>query len=78
MLPAPSTAGTRASFAPLEKSILRIREERHEGRDKTNSLLFGKRSVVAQTLRNDLGKLIISRDQVVPFGKMLVHRLRSG
>ena len=68
----------KQSFAPLQKRILRIRKERHKGRDKPNSLLFGKRPVVAQPFRNDLGKLIIGGDQVVPFGEVFVHRLRGG
>ena len=78
MLPTHPQRRREQSFAPLQKRILRIREERHEGRDKTNSLLFGKRSVVAQSLRNDLGKLIIGGNQMIPFGEMLVHRLRGG
>ena len=39
---------------------------------------FRKGSVVTQPLRNDLGKLVIGGNQVVPFGEMLVHRLRGG
>jgi len=78
MLPPHPQRRREQSFAPLQKRILRIREERHEGRDKTNSLLFGKGSVVTQPLRNDLGKLIIGGDQVVPFGEVFAHRLRGG
>src|SRR5258707_8513954 len=70
--------GGRGPSPPLQKRILRIREERHEGRDKTNSLLFRKRFVIAQSLRNDLGKLIVGGNQVIPFGEVLVHRLHGG
>src|SRR5437867_11795950 len=54
MLPTHPQRRREQSFAPLQKRILRIGEERHEGRDKTNSLLFRKRSVVAQPVRHDL------------------------
>src|SRR5262249_141339 len=43
------------SLPPLPKSLLRVRKECHKGWDKPNSLLFRKRCVVAQSLRNDLG-----------------------
>src|SRR5882724_3654806 len=59
MLPTHPQRRRKQSFAPLQKRILRIREERHEGSDKPNSLLFGKRSVIAQSLRNDLSQFII-------------------
>jgi hypothetical protein len=66
------------SVAPLQKCILRLRKKRHKGRDRPNSLLFGKRSIVAQPRRNDLGKLIIGGNQVILFGEVFVHGLSGG
>jgi hypothetical protein len=78
MLPTHPQRRRKESFAPFQKCILRVRQECHEGRNKPNPLLFGKRCVVAQSVRDNSGKLIISGDQMVLFGEMLVHRLRRG
>ena len=55
-LPTPPQLRRQQSLAPLQKCILRVRKERHKGRDKPNSLLFGKRSVVAQALSQRFGQ----------------------
>jgi hypothetical protein len=78
MLPTHPQRRLEQSLAPLQKCILRVRKKRHIRRDKPHSLLFGKRPVVAQPFRNDLGKVIIGGNQVVPFGEVFVYRLSGG
>ena len=78
MLPTHPQRRREQSFAPLQKRILRVREERHEGRDKPNSLLFRKRSVVAQPFATIWASSSSAATRVIPFGEMLVHRLSGG